>query len=148
MAITIRLSKPETALLNRALSAFEPQDSKENKTYESILTKIQVAELGKPTRGAGLAVPVALDAFKEALGNRLVVPPTPGASWWAMMGAGIKRYGLSRQQCVTIAKTAGAKWRGFIKAESLVRQATVLLAESQLELPATQGGPAEMDDVD
>lgn len=153
MATAIRFTKPEREWLREWVTANLEAESQAIhvrgiKLGQSVLDKLIESERPKESRGAGLAVTDALDAFKSALGDRLVVPPTPGKPWWAMMGNGLKKYGLTRQQCVTIAKTAGAKWRsGFIKAESLVRQATVLLAEAQIELPVVNGGPAEMDDA-
>lgn len=148
MAAAIRFTKAEIAAIKHAFDeCVTCPKGVPRSAFDSALAKIEASERPKETRGAGLAVTDALDAFKSALGDRLVVPPTPGKPWWAMMGNGLKKYGLSRQQCATVAKVAGAKWRGFIKAESLVRQASVLLAESQLELPET-GGPTEMDDLE
>ncbi len=97
----------------------------------------------KPKKAVGLSPVTAVEAFKEVLGNRLLAPLASANGVWGSMGARIKALGLSRGDCVTIAKSAKAEWRnGPIKAESLVRQAESLLAAAQQELP-TDVTPAE-----
>lgn len=148
MASGIRFTKSERAAIRHAFDeCVTLPKSLKREAFDSVLAKLEESERPKDSRGAGLAVTVALDAFKAVLGDRLVVPPTPGAPWWAQMGKGLKKFGLSKQQCTTIAKTAAAEWRGPIKALSLVNQADVLLHNSQLELPVKRSGPAEMEDV-
>ena len=108
---------------------------------ESLLLKLEKAEMlaGAP-RVRGLSPQVAAEAFKEVLGNRLVLPPSGAGGAWGAMGARIKALGLSRGDCVNIAKAAAADWRpGPIRAESLVRQADVLLTSLQKGLPFQWG---------
>lgn len=95
---------------------------------DSLLTKLDKAELMSGVK-RGLSPQDAVEAFKEVLGTRLVAPL---GSVWGEIGGRIRRLGLSRMQCVTIAKVAKDQWRpGPIKAESLVRQAEVLLSGAQ-----------------
>lgn len=128
VALTIRLSAAEVEFLKEAL----PDEST---TADKILDKIETAELRQKTRaaGKGLAPQVAIDAFREVLGKRLV-PPLQGE--YGQLGVLLRSKGLTRMQCVSAAKTAAVEWRnGPIRALSIVRQADVLLAGAQGDMP-------------
>jgi len=129
VASSIRFTKPERHVIRSALKWYEishPQCAH----IDSITEKLDKSEQPKST--GGLSVGAAIEAFREVLGARLVVPPNPSAGWYAQLGKKLADSGISRQECVAVAKQAEATWRtGSIKAESLIRQCDVLLAESQ-----------------
>lgn len=115
--------------LKVTIAARELTALREGTVPESLLLKLEKAEMLAGSKVRGLSPQVAAEAFKEVLGNRLVLPPSGAGGAWGAMAARIKALGLSRSDCVRIAKTAVAEWRpGPIRAESLVRQADVLLA--------------------
>lgn len=116
MTLTVRVAARELAEL------------KAGRVPESFLLKLEKAEMLKGAK-KGLDPRTAVEAFREVLGDRLVAPL---GSVWGELGGRLRRLGLSRMDCVTIAKVAKEQWRrGPIKAESLVRQAEVLLAAAQ-----------------
>lgn len=140
MASGIRFTKPERQLLRDLLDHVGPlgplagiYDMKAMAAASCIRHKLDASE--QPKAASGLAVGEAITAFREVLGNRLVVPPSPSAGWYAQLGRELANTGITRLQCTQIAKTADATWRmKFIKAESLIRQAQLLLAEAQQDL--------------
>ncbi len=119
MAVTVRLSKAEVAKL------------REGTVPGTLIDKIDGAELLAATKKnapRGLPPQVAVEAFKEVLGDRLVLPPGGANGVWGALGARLRALGLTRDDCVLAARAAAAEWRpGPIRAESLVRQADVLL---------------------
>lgn len=146
MASAIRLTKAERTVLREALEdwtsvVLTEVATKDKKIVEGILTKLDLSELGLKKKSTGLAVPKAVEAFRGVLGARLIVPPTPGPSWWAQMSRKLADYGLTEGDCRTVAKVAAAQWQGPIRAESLIRQADRLLSMSQQELPIAAKHP-------
>jgi hypothetical protein len=133
--ISIRLATKEVAEL------------KAGRIPKSLLDKIDAQELKASVRsGEAKALPVqeAIAAFREVLGNRLVAPLP---NQYGQAGVLLRNLGLSRGQCVSIAKTASAEWRsGPIRVLSLLRQADVLLAGAQQTIPGTAGGPLGLED--
>lgn len=134
MARAVRFTKPEREILLYAidelvtLPAGKGANAK-RKALDSAKTKIEASELlsSKREGGAPLSVGKAIDAFREVLGDRLVVPPTPGKLFWITMSRGLGVLGADEEQCRRIATVGGDQWQGHIKAESLVRQGAVLL---------------------
>jgi hypothetical protein len=117
------------------LSAKEAEQVKAGVCPDSLRGKVEAAELRQKTRavGKGLAPQVAIEAFREVLGKRLV-PPLQGE--YGQLGVLLRNKGLTRMQCVSAAKTAAAEWRnGPIRALSIVRQADVLLSAAQKDFP-------------
>lgn len=134
MPLTIRLSAKEVAYLQDILS-----DAAAGGTAHALLEKIDNAEIRQKTKavGKGLAPQVAIEAFREVLGKRLV-PPLQGE--FGQLGVLLRNKGLTRMQCISVAKTAAAEWRaGPIRVLSLVRQADVLLAGAQTDFTRREG---------
>src|SRR5690606_29631606 len=102
---------------------------------ESALKKLELAEM--PVKQRGLTVPDAIKAFREVLGPRLLAPRYEARGVLGQMKNRIQALGLTRDDCITIAKAAAVEWQGVIRAESLVRQADKLLASAQMEVPLT-----------
>lgn len=134
----VRFTKAETAwMLGWLQSSLEAERESgkrgDVRLGESVITKLEAAEL--PVRDScAVKVTDAIAAFREVLGGRLIAPPFGAAGVLGAMKRRMAALGLSLTDCRTIAKIAGAAWRGPIRAESLVRQADKLLAESQGEL--------------
>jgi hypothetical protein len=144
----VRFTKAETAQLLALLQTVSDCEAniKVRKLYESILTKLESAALS--VKSVGLPVGQAIAAFAEALGSRLIAPPSGAGIIYAQMSRRIAALGLTRGQCLEIAKEAGHRWVGAIKAESIVRQAEVLMsAEVQSPGRSTPKQPVEMDDL-
>jgi hypothetical protein len=131
MARGIRFTKPERDLIRQALGADGLCRTKAEVTAKtSLLDKLEAAE--KPEeKKSGLSVKAALDVFKGVLGFRLVAPPPGAVAIWSMMQKRIVSLGLTPMDCITLAKTAGTKWQGQIKAQSLINQAEALLQDAQ-----------------
>ncbi len=160
MARGIRFTRAEAALLKEILG-FYVESCRRNegkvktrlKEAESIISKLELAEM-PVKRGTYLAVNDAVAAFKEVLGQRLVAPGFQAVGVLSQMKNRIQALGLTRADCVSIAKTAGAQWQGPIRAESLVRQADVLMAGAQqtfgshIAPPPRQSSPVELADDD
>lgn len=153
MAGALRFTKAERELIRHALEWLRQGQDKSSKTAESVLEKLELAEL--PVRkGSYLTVPDAISAFREVLGQRLLAPRFEARGVLGQMKNRIQALGLTRQDCITIAKVAGEQWQGVIRAESLVRQADKLLADGQCELPikrtpqADSRAPVELSDDD
>lgn len=153
MARAIRFTKAERELLLRLVSPVDMSlnncGSKIVKTAAAIRAKLELSEL--PVKGSYLTVTDAISAFREVLGNRLVAPGFQAVGVLGQMKNRIQALGLTRADCVTIAKVAGAEWQGLVRAESLVRQADKLMANGQLEIstPHTRNGsPVELGEED
>lgn len=121
-------------------------DRKAVKLAESVLSKLELAEM-PVARGTYLTVDDAIEAFSEVLGARLLAPEKKAVGVRSQMKSRIQALGLTRADCTTVAKVAAAKWQGVIRAESLVRQADRLMAESQLEFapPPRQQVPSPVE---
>ncbi len=124
MAGAIRFTAAE-----RAWIAEQVGKAAGNKTAELVLAKLERSEL--PVRRAGLAPQKAIEAFGEVLGRRLIVPPSGAIGVYRQMAQRLASLGMTRGDCVTVAKVAAAEWTGHVRAESLVRQADKLMAASQ-----------------
>lgn len=134
---TVRLRKAEVAELRAG------------RVPPSLIEKIDAKE----TRVPGLSARTAVEAFRRVLGNRLVLPPSGAAGAWGAMARRLSALALTEDDCSTIAKRAAAEWRsGPIRAESLVRQADVLLAGVGGEHPSSRAqstgwqGAADLED--
>lgn len=134
MAGALRLTKAERELIKAAVECFGGDSAKERKARDSILTKLELAEL-PVKKGTYLTVNDAIAAFKEVLGPRLLAPRFEARGVLGRMKNRIQALGLTRQDCVSIAKVASVQWAGIIRAESLVRQADKLLVEAQQPMP-------------
>jgi hypothetical protein len=118
-----------------------------DKKAAEVLGLIERAEL---LRGAkkpkGLAVGAAIDAFRGVLGGRLVLPPNPGPGWYAPLARRLADMGVNADDCRRAAAEAGQRWRGMIKAESIIRQCDVLLT-AETSVGSKSGAPLEMEDL-
>jgi hypothetical protein len=148
----IRFTKSERDSLKKILGHVHLSDygSRIVKDAHAILEKLELAEM-PVKKGTYLSTNDAIAAFKEVLGQRLLAPGFQAVGVLAQMKNRIQALGLTRQDCVTIAKVAGSEWQGVIRAESLVRQADKLLAKSQLDIksfapPPRGGGAVELSD--
>jgi hypothetical protein len=118
------------------LGAKEVAELRAGRVPESLLDKIERAEMLRAGATKGLGAQRAVELFAEVLGSRLVRPPSGAGQSWGAMAARLKTLGLTETDCRTIARVAAAGWRpGPIRAESLVRQADVLLAGAQQQIP-------------
>lgn len=119
----------------------------DNKIAISITAKLVAAD--KPAV-KGLAVSTALDAFRRALGNRLIPPLRTASGVYAAMQKRLTALGLSEADCYEIARVAGEVWEGVIRAESLVRQADKLLGGlgGAVTKPPLPGQPVTLGDDD
>ena len=131
MAAGIRFTKAERELIRNLLQWHEGKAARtELQAVKTAMEKLDRSELAMPKGAGGLSVNDAIAAFREVLGNRLVVLSSYGAGWYAQIGNRLKLLGLTRDDCIRVAKSAAAEWQGPIKAESLVRQAEYLLHTS------------------
>lgn len=143
----VRFTKAEREWLKAFVEPQSRVESKGGRLARSVLEKIELAEM-PVRRGTYLTVPDVIEAFREVLGARLLAPRHEAAGVRAQMKNRIQALGLTRADCVTAAKVAGAKWQGTIRAESIVRQADMLLAESQLSLPTSRTPPPRQSPVE
>lgn len=141
MAKGIRFTKPERDFIRRAVgllcSPWGEQTKLTQKLADSVNEKLELSEM-PVKKGTYLTVPDAISAFRSVLGQRLVAPGFQAVGVLSQMKQRIQALGLTKSDCVQIAKVAGAEWRGPIRAESLVRQADVLMAGAQGELEGTK----------
>lgn len=98
---------------------------------ESARAKIEDSEKAAPHRETGLAIGKAIEAFTVELGARLVLPPSPPGSWYAIQTRKLASMGVTVDDCRSIAKQAGSQWKGKIKVESLINQGAVLLDDAK-----------------
>ncbi len=131
---TLRLRKSDLEILAEAdsfmMCGSGAISAKQEKAWSSFYERVLKAEM-KP-RGVkkhGPSVTDALALFRGVLGLRLVIPAgNPGASWYAPLQKRINDSGLTPEHLVEAAKLAADTWKGPIKAESIIRQADVLLS--------------------
>ncbi len=158
MATPLKLLKGEREWLAGFLRETTGLSKPHERLKQAVLQKMEVSELNlrKPKRARdprGVPLELAMGVFNQVLGSRLI-PPLPTA--FGIRGAMQSRLnatGLSLPDCRRIAEAAGARWRGGIKAESLIRQAEALLTplpeDNGAPTASTQvtGGPLEMEDT-
>lgn len=136
MAAAIRFTKPEREIVRDRVFAVASQSEGKRGILaicQSIIAKLDESERPRPPASArGTSISEAMAAFREVLGGRLVPPPDGASGMWAQMAKRVGALGITRLDCLSIAKTAGSQWRGQIKALSLVNQAETLLQASQL----------------
>jgi hypothetical protein len=114
---------------------------------QSVIDKLEKSTKPKPAKATGLSATVAVEAFKDVLGSRLLAPLPNAQGVWMGIGRRLAALGVSRMDCVAMAKSAAVLWpKGRIKAESIVRNAELLLSDVQQELPGTVEA-SEMDDL-
>lgn len=151
MAKGLRLTKSERQSLKTLLDPVNINvgnyGNRLVKDAASILDKLELAEM-PVAKGTYLTVNDAIDAFAGVLGKRLIAPTFQAVGVRAQMKNRIQALGLTRADCVTVAKVAGAQWQGAIRAESLVRQADKLLQESQLDLSGAPPKPKHASPVE
>ncbi len=136
---SIRLTKAERAYLEAALG------SDPSKVAGRILEKLERSELVKGRgRAPGLGAQEAIRAFREVLGDRLVLPPPGAAGVYGQMANRLRDMGLTFDDCLTIARAAICWKARRIEAESLIRQAAKLLAEGPEGAPKASA-PLEME---
>lgn len=105
--------------------------AKQMKLWSSFYERVLAAEMKPRKKASGLTVAQAIEIFRGALGRRLVVPAgTPGPEWFIALQRRINSSGLTAELAKAAAETAGATWKGSIKAESIIRQADTLLSDS------------------
>lgn len=121
-----------------------------DKKASELLGLIERAELlAGAKRPKGLAVGAAIEAFRGVLGNRLVLPPNPGPSWYAPLARRLADMGVTADDCKKAAEVAEERWRGAIKAESIIRQCDTLLSafDGDTGTIFSQAKPAAMEDL-
>lgn len=142
--LVLRLRNPLVEWLREYTESVAHNDKK----AAEILGLIERAEL---LRGAkkpkGLAVGAAIEAFRGVLGDRLVLPPNPGPGWYAPLARRLSDMGVTTADCRRAASVAGERWRGYIKAESIIRQCDVLLSEVNHYPAAGNNAPAAMEEI-
>jgi hypothetical protein len=126
----IRFTKAERAVIRYMLSG--PSDSllaSEKKAAASVLEKLDLSELVKgKKRSAGLGAARACEVFAQVLGPRLVRPPPGAVEIYGAIGNRVRQLALTEEDCHYIATKASHLWTGMIKAESIVRNAEMLMA--------------------
>lgn len=153
MAKGVRFPKAEREVIRWGLKLVEEQTNATKgqlKAASAAVDRMDAAELltSKRSGGAALSAGKAIDAFREVLGNRLIVPPTPGKLFWITMSRGLGTLGADEDACRKIATIAGERWTGRIKAESLVRQGAALLTEAPGSTPRASTAEIPFDDLD
>lgn len=138
----IRFTRAEKELLVELLGpALVAESPKARKVAAVIAAKLVAAEVLKPITGTSIRE--AVDAFRRALGTRLIVPPSSAGAVYARMQQRLTELGIGPADCFEVARLAGVVWAGPIRAESLVRQADKLLGGPLPDVHAN-GSPVEL----
>lgn len=156
MARAIRFIKAERELIQRYAQSIVDCPTAIPKgvvrAAQGVLEKLQASEHPDTTRLDWLTVRDAIAVFSGVLDRRLIIPPNGASLEFIRMQHRLKSLGLTKDQCRTIAETAGKQWQGNIKVQSLLNQAERLLQEAaEPELGWTtsevviDGYPTEMD---
>jgi predicted NBD/HSP70 family sugar kinase len=142
--ITLRLKKAQVQWLREYTESVAHNDRR----AAEILGLLERAELlAGNKKPAGIGVAAAIDAFRGVLGPRLVLPPRPGPSWFAPLARRLGDMGVTVDDCKRAAEVAAERWRGAIKAESIIRQCDVLLSAEVTESGRSET-PIEMEGYD
>lgn len=151
MARGVRFTKPERALIRKLIGGTQAHhvgSLTQQKVAQEVLRKLDEAEQPKERGGAecSLTLTAAIDAFRIALAKRLVMPPNPPPSWYAIQQKKLNNLGLTRESAFEVAKKASEQWNGPVKVESLINQAAALLADtSDFSTPAQSMAPNLVD---
>jgi hypothetical protein len=149
----MRLRKADREIL-AVIDSYVESDSgamspNQMKAWTSFYERVLRDELkGPKKRGGGLTVADAVKVLQGVLGRRLVLPaafPRCGQSWYVQLQNRINASGLTAAHLTAAANVAADQWRGPIKAESLIRQADVLLADAEEVEYAGEAAPQEAD---
>lgn len=151
MPVTLRLRKADLEVLATVDSLLETADGltgKQMKAWSSLYERVLTAEMRPRKSKPALSVVAAIECFRGVLGKRLVVPAgNPGPSFWAPLQNRINASGLTPDHCTEAARAAGFAWKGPIKAESIIRQADVLLSEAGALANVPQETPQEVESM-
>lgn len=140
----VRFTRLEAQLLTELIGPALTADSlKARKIASVIAAKLVAANTPKPAKGTPIRE--AIDAFRRALGNRLVVPPSSAAALYASMQRRLSDLGIGAADCYEVARIAAVVWEGSVRAESLVRQADKLLGSDE-QPKAAAGSPVTLGD--
>ena len=116
--------------------------SKTFKAWSSFYDRVLADELkGGTKKVSGLSVRRAIEVLQATMGRRCVLPagfPKVAPTWFITLQNRINASGLTEALLKQAAEAALVEWRGLIKAESVIRQADVLLAG--------EGGPLQLRD--
>ena len=137
----VRLTKGQREVVLRALDIFRSADLKaqEKRDLAEAVKRIEMAELAGPKKKApGIGWQAAADAMVGVLGKRLVLPPSPTAEWCGRMSAKLRDWGLTVEDCVTIATNAKGWRTPSMSFETLVYKALSLLGTPSA---ASEPGP-------
>src|SRR5262245_30377449 len=104
MARAVRFVKAEREFIRLAIDTFDCKPKQES-LRDAVNRKLDESE-APPEKRNGLSIREAVTAFQEALARRLVLPPDGANGIYAQMQKRLTALGLSRQDCVTIAKQA------------------------------------------
>lgn len=142
----LRFTKAEREFIRKILTPLPPEwKVGELKLADSILDKLEKSELVRGTgRAPGLPYPAILAAFRAGLGDRLL---NPMGATVARLCARVRELGLSIDDCTAIAVSAAKRWRGPVKAISLVNNAELLLSAPLPDETTPSGAPMEMEDL-
>lgn len=151
MSITIRLRKADLEILAIADAVMDGRHgrvgSAHSRAWSSLMERVTAAEMRPRKPKPSISVNAAVTAFRGVLGNRLVMPAgNPGPGWWSQLQSRLNASGMTEALCTEAARAAGSAWRGPIKAESIIRQADVLLSEAGAEANAP-AAPQEVEDM-
>jgi hypothetical protein len=148
----LRLLKAERELLKEVLGEFVTRPGPERgvKTAQSILDKIELAELVKPKKESppGLGWENAATAMRSVLGPALATPPNPDDTWRMKMSGRIKSLGLTFEDCRMIAAVLSRRgWKTY-SFEKAIWEADRLLAEAGAPTvpQPKRSGPLGVDD--
>jgi hypothetical protein len=112
---------------------------------ETLLAKLDAAEAPATKEKPGVTFAQAELAFRSALGARLVTPPNPPHSYYAVNQRKLTLLGITDEQCKQIAAEAGSQWTGRIKMESIINQAASLMADFEANGKRDPGEPDSWD---
>lgn len=125
------LDKAERALIRDYLATDTAGGPVRERVRKGLADKLD--QLDNPVKRVGITAGQLLDEFRVILGARLVLPPSSAVGVYAQIARRAEQLGLSIAQWRAVAREAGARWRGPIRAESIVRQADVLMSDAPLE---------------
>lgn len=142
-ALSIRVAKPDVILIGQLI---ELTDGEHKKQLQKLLEKMERAII-RITHERGLAITRFFSIAQEHLGDRLIMPPSPGPGWYTKLTNKLKEVGIkheSEARVIAIYASRFLRPGTNLTAERLVQNAseylglarkTGLLAEANGPLP-------------
>jgi hypothetical protein len=112
-----------------ALDLAGPGHPTKSRPLAKLLAKME--EASKPRVDTGLGWKRFSEIAREELGEKLAMPESPGAAWYARVSGKLRELGVTEEDARLLSRYVASWRRQSVALEYLANQATVLIAQAK-----------------